>query len=157
MIYVFDNDAFRIMSHYYPTTFKTLWENMDLLADTGELISVKDVVREIESKLPNLGFLEPWIKKQKKIFVAPEPNEMLFVAEIFRIAHFRMEMGEQAILRGDPHADPFLIAAAKVRSGTVVTQEKWKPNSGKIPNVCDHFGVPHMTIEKFFQTQSWTF
>jgi hypothetical protein len=54
-------------------------------------------------------------------------------------------------------ADPFVIAAAAIRGGTVVTQEHLKPNAAKIPNVCDHFGIPWTDVEGFMVHQSWNF
>jgi hypothetical protein len=157
MIYIFDNDALRVLSHYYPDTFKSLWQNIDDMIAKGEFLSVKEVHHEIEKKLPALGFMEEWIKRQKHIFCVPSIEEMQFVGEIFKIAHFQQSMGQNEILRGDPHADAFLVASAKIRGGTVVTQEKWKPQAAKIPNVCQHFGVPCINTEEFLKQQNWTF
>ncbi|MFY9611452.1 MAG: DUF4411 family protein [Blastocatellia bacterium] len=66
-------------------------------------------------------------------------------------------MSQKALLKGTPVADPFVIAAAAVRGGTVVTQEQPKPNAAKIPNVCDHFGVAWTDLEGFMNQQNWTF
>ncbi len=56
-----------------------------------------------------------------------------------------------------PVADPFVIACARVNSGTVVSQEKFKPNAAKIPNVCAHFAIPCMDLEGFMRAQNWSF
>ena len=50
-----------------------------------------------------------------------------------------------------------MIACAKVRGGTVVTEERLKPHAAKIPNVCQHFSVPCMDLEAFMQQQGWSF
>jgi hypothetical protein len=60
-------------------------------------------------------------------------------------------------LQGKPVADPFVIAKAKIVQGTVVTQELWKDNSAKLPNVCDHFNIPCIDLENFMEKEDWTF
>jgi hypothetical protein len=60
-------------------------------------------------------------------------------------------------MTGQPVADPFLIAAAQCCGGTVVTQERLKPNAAKIPNVCQHFGASCMTFEGFLKAKGWSF
>jgi hypothetical protein len=79
------------------------------------------------------------------------------VAEIFRISHFQGLIGQKQRLKGDPVADPFVIACAKVRGGSVVTEEQFKPNAAKIPNVCQHFNVPCIDLEEFMHQQKWSF
>jgi hypothetical protein len=60
-------------------------------------------------------------------------------------------------MKGEPVADPFVIACVKIKVGTVVTQEQLKPNAAKIPNVCSHFNVPCIDLERFMQQQGWAF
>ncbi len=54
-------------------------------------------------------------------------------------------------------ADPFVIAKAAVAERTVVTMEQRQPNAVKIPNICEHFGIPCMTLEDFMETEDWEF
>jgi hypothetical protein len=56
-----------------------------------------------------------------------------------------------------PVADPFVIACAKIRGGTVVTEERLKPNAARIPNICQHFGIPCTNLEGFMQLMGWNF
>jgi hypothetical protein len=157
MIYVIDNDSLRVLSHYYPKTFESLWNNIGDLIARGEFLSVKEVHNEIESKLPNLGFMDGWIKTNKHIFLPPSMNEMLCVTEIYKIRKFREAVKTDSNGRAIPHADALLVASAKIRGGTVVTQERWKEHSDKIPNVCEHFEVPCINVEKFLEDNSWVF
>jgi len=60
-------------------------------------------------------------------------------------------------LQGKPVADPFVIAKAKISEGWVVTQEKLKENSAQIPNVCKHFGIPCINLERFMEKEGWQF
>ena len=87
----------------------------------------------------------------------PTAAELQFVAQIFQIKHFQSLIGEQQRLKGTPVADPFVIACAKIKGGTVVTEEQLKPQAAKIPNVCAHFNVPCIDLEKFMQQQAWAF
>jgi hypothetical protein len=71
--------------------------------------------------------------------------------------HFQALIGEKQRLMGTPVADPFVIACAKIRQGTVVTEERLKPHAAKIPNVCQHVSVPCIDLETFMQKQGWSF
>ena len=84
----------------------------------------------------------------------------------FQVKHFQSLIGIQQRLKGTPVADPFVIACARIKQGTVVTEEGWlrpsdklvpKPNAAKIPNVCAHFKVPCVDLEEFMQQQGWAF
>lgn len=35
--------------------------------------------------------------------------------------------------------------------------ELLKPNAAKIPNICDHFKIPCMTLEQFMEAEGWVF
>jgi hypothetical protein len=50
-----------------------------------------------------------------------------------------------------------VVAAGKVRKATVVTEEAFKNNSAKIPNVCAYFDVPCIDLEGFAAELKWKF
>ena len=156
MRYVFDSDSLiNLFMHYYPRRFPTLWEQFDALVSGGELISVREVFNEIGSRKDSLG---TWAKKQKNIlFLETTFEEFKFVAEIFQVRHFQAMIRKQERLKGKPVADPFVIARAKILNACVVTQEKKTENAAKIPNVCDHFGIPCINLEGFMEKENWTF
>ena len=156
MRYVFDSDSLiNLFMHYYPRRFPTLWEQFDALVSVGELISVREVFNEIGSRKDSLG---TWAKKQKNIlFLETTFEEFKFVAEIFQVRHFQAMIRKQERLKGKPVADPFVIARAKILNACVVTQEKKTENASKIPNVCDHFGIPCINLEGFMEKENWTF
>jgi hypothetical protein len=35
--------------------------------------------------------------------------------------------------------------------------ELLKPHAAKIPNICQHFTVPCMTLEEFMEAEGWRF
>jgi Domain of unknown function (DUF4411) len=91
------------------------------------------------------------------VFTTPTAEETEFVGRILAVPHFQQLIGTKARLTGTPVADPFVIACAAVRDGTVVTEEKTKPNSAKIPNVCEHFAISCLNLEKFMRAVGWSF
>lgn len=165
MIYVFDTSSIRALQHFYPRIFKKIWVDLDSLVQTGNFVSTREVFNELERQAVSEEVLN-WAKKHKTIFTIPAPAEQQFVAEIFRVKHFQGLIDAQHRLKGMPVADPFVIACAKAKNGTVVTEEGWlhpsqtltlKPNAAKIPNVCRHFKIPCVDLEEFMHQQGWTF
>ena len=155
MIYVFDANSLSELNAYYPDIFKAFWTRFDALVANGEIISTREVRPEVERS--GKDNIIGWIKAHGQIFTMPSAPETAFVAQIFAIPHFQALIGQKALLRGTPVADPFVIACAHAHGGTVVTQEKLKPNAAKIPNVCEHFGIPCIDLERFMRDQNWSF
>jgi len=156
MKYVFDSDSLiNLFRHYYPGRFPSLWEKFHALFTAGKLISVREVFNEIGSSEDSLAI---WSKEKKKtLFTEPSIEELEFVGEIFKVQHFQAMIRKQERLKGKPVADPFVIARAKITGACVVTQEKKTKNAAKIPNVCDHFGIPCINLEGFMEKENWTF
>ena len=98
-----------------------------------------------------------WAKTHKEIFLKPNREELVFVTEIFKVEHFRTLIRKKERLQGKPVADPFIIGKAKISNGIVVTQEQWKKNSAKLPNVCEYFKVECIDLEFFMEKENWTF
>jgi hypothetical protein len=156
VIYVFDTSSLSKLKHFFPGVFKSVWTGLDALVLSGNLISTREVWNEIERGDVD-AHTNQWLKQRKQIFTTPTGPELQFVAQIFQTRHFQALIGEKQRLTGTPVADPFVIACAKVRGGTVVTEERLKPQAAKIPNVCEHFSVPCMDLETFMQQQGWSF
>jgi len=156
MKYVFDSDSLiNLFRHYYPERFPSLWEKFHALVSAGELISVREVFNEIGTSEDSLAI---WAKEQKKtLFTEPTIEELEFVGEIFQLRHFQAMIRKQERLKGNPVADPFVIARAKISEGWVVTQEKLKENAAQIPNVCKHFRIPCINLEGFMEKEGWQF
>ena len=155
MIYVFDTNTICVLKNYYPKRFPSLWTNLNGLVGTI-ITSVAEVHRELD-RHSAADFLDDWIKENKGIFHKPCIAEQKIVGEIFAVPHFQNLISQKALLEGTPVADPFVIASAKYRCGTVVTEEVLKPNAAKIPNVCGHFDIPCINLETFMDHQGWKF
>ncbi len=134
MIYSFDTSALgTLFNSYYPARFPTLWKQFDRLIDSGTIVSTREVLRELDG-VSNTD-LEKWCKDNAAIFSVPIAAEGAFVAQIYRVPHFQQNIEQKKLLKGGKNADPFVIAKAKVEAGTVVTLEKPRPNSVKIPTI----------------------
>ncbi|MFD1674951.1 PIN domain-containing protein [Alicyclobacillus fodiniaquatilis] len=155
--YIFDTSAFRtLFKNYYESRFPTLWDNFASLIKAGKIESVREVANEINS-YPEVDRLMVWAKSNSSIFSIPTLEEQRVVQQIFQVSHFNDLVSRKVILSGKPCADPFLIARAKTANCYLITQEEYKPNSAKIPNVCEHFQVNCTDLEGFMTLENWNF
>ena len=129
---------------------------MEDFVSSGKVISVREVYKELDGS-PTRQHLREWIKINRKMFEKATAAEVEMIAEIFSLSHFQQLISKKQTLRAGPVADPFVIAAAGCRDGCVVTEEKWKKNAAKIPNVCEHFGIECRDLEGFLFENNWKF
>lgn len=156
MTYVFDNSPLStLFRNYYRRRFPSLWQHFDDLVDSGEIISTREVLREIEDG--PIQDLRDWAGQHGDLFTTPNAEEGAFVAQIYAVEHFQQNIERQKMLKGGRNADPFVIAKAAVTQCAVVTMEIRKPNAAKIPNICDHFGIPCRSLEEFMEIEAWEF
>lgn len=156
MIYISDTSSLIVLKNFYPDRFPSLWAGIGGLVKDERLISVREVRNELES-YNDSDFIQGWAESNKSIFLTPTNEELLFVSQIFKVKHFQALINQKNLLTGKPVADPFVIAAAKIKGGCVVTQEGKKPNAAKIPNICDHFGIKYVNLEGLMKNESWAF
>lgn len=139
-MYVIDTSVVSALHrNYYRARFVSLWKRFDEMVAAGGLTSTREALRELED-LGGNGY--GWALKNPDLFTVPDAKEGTFVTKIYVVAHFQANMEKQKLLRGGRNADPFLIARAVATGATVLTMEQLKPNAAKIPNICQHFGVP---------------
>jgi hypothetical protein len=153
---VFDTSSLIVLKNFYRGTFPSLWSGLEQLVAKGSLISTREVFNELHN-YNDADYVQEWARNHKTIFATPSNDELQFVARIFQIPHFQAMIGRKELLKGTPVADPFVIAASAIKQGTVVTQEKLKPNAVKLPNICQHFGIPYTDLEGFMAQQRWNF
>lgn len=143
-----------MFKYYYPERFPSLWKKFDQLVEDEQIISVKEVSRELEGQE---DLLSRWVKDNKSFFQLPASNEFKIVTDIFQIPHFQTLIRKQERLLGKPVADPFVIAKAQSIGGCVITTEKYKENAAQIPNICKHFNISCKDLEGFMKEEDWTF
>jgi hypothetical protein len=152
MKYIFDSGPFIDCRYYFPNIFKTYWCKLNQLAHDKNILSVKEVYNEI---LRGSDIISEWADKNKEIFEKPTSDEFSIVSEI--LSNHRELIRAMNISGGTPVADPFIIAKAKVNNLIVVTQETYRENAHKIPNICKELGVEYMSLEKFMNSEGWEF
>jgi len=157
MLYVFDTSSIRILGYYYPKHFPTFWNEFEEAVNQGVVVSVREVRRELPGRISYDPWLLKWFEDRKHIFLEPSNEEGVVLSDIFSVPHFQGLIKQRQQQQGGLVADPFIIACAKARMGTVVTEEKEKKNAPQIPNVCKHFDVGCVTFEGFLQERDWKF
>lgn len=146
-----------LFDYYYDSRFPTLWKRFYQFVESGQIVSVREVKNEIYGHHNKERRINQWAKQSSELFTTPTLEEMQFVQEIFEVEHFQVIISRKNLLRGKPVADPFVIAKAKVINGTVVTNEANKLHGAKIPNICEHFNVKCVNLEKFMEVEGWSF
>jgi predicted nucleic acid-binding protein len=154
-MYVLDTSVISALHrNYYRSRFVSLWKAFDDMLGAGKFTSTREALRELE----DLGG-DPldWANANPDLFVVPDAQEGLFVSRIYAVEHFQANIERQKVLTGGRNADPFLIARAASIGGTVVTMEQLRPNAAKIPNICEHFEVPYLDLQRFMEKEDWVF
>jgi hypothetical protein len=156
MTYVFDSNSFIVLGHYFPTRFPSFWERFDACVSDGRILSVKEVLRELDNKNTRPHLLD-WVAANRRIFLTPSSQETDFVREIFSNCQYQTMIKQEKVLTGGPAADPFVIALAKIRVACVVTEETKKDGAVRIPTVCECYGIDCTNLEGFMIREGWVF
>ena len=152
MKYSFDTSAL-INPWYklYPSdVFPKVWEYLSDTIDKDLVVAHITVIQEIEDEE-----LKEWVIQRKKLEFQPDESIQKLASEIQskfpKIVRPSAKVG----------ADPFVIALAKQYELTVVSEEilknSEKKDRGKIPYVCEKYGVKHINFLGFMREMQWTF
>ena len=140
-VYWVDTCSFTSLARVYPReNFEAVWTLIEALVKAGRLRSVEEVRVELDAQDDDLSV---WASHNESLFVPLESDIQVEARMILSRNRTLIDVNTQ---KGS--ADPFLIAAARVRGGVVVTEEKHSggPNKVKIPDVCDVLGVECITL-----------
>ena len=150
--FVFDTSSFiepwvRRLPH---DVFPGYWARLGGATASGEVISPIEVLHEVAKKQDDLY---KWLKERSKAFVELDSPQQQAVREILA----RFDKLVKAHKR-QTAADSFVIALARVRGFSVVTEESsGKVSQPKIPDVCAHYGIKCMNVIEFVRKQNWSF
>lgn len=150
MTYCMDTSALiAAWNERYPIeNFPRFWELLDELIGEGRLYSPRDVKKEVTKKEDGL---RSWLDQRTNMFVELEED----IQNDARLILAEFPLLTKQIAGRNP-ADPFVIALAKARSYTVVTQEGMgSPTRPRIPLVCNHYGVDCMDILGLVRNENW--
>ncbi|PZS35023.1 MAG: DUF4411 domain-containing protein [Pseudonocardiales bacterium] len=152
MAYCFDTSALlQCWARYYPMdVFPGLWDRLDAMIRGGELVAPDEVGREIAKQDDGLN---TWVKDRPELLIPLDD-------EIQRATSDVLDAFPELVkeLSGRNQADPFVVALARVRGLTVVTQEKGGSQMRpRIPMVCRQVDVECMDVVSFIRDRGWTF
>ncbi len=135
---------------YPPTVFAGLWDRLDELIHDGRLWSSVEVLRELEKRDDDVY---EWASERSSIFLPIDDGIQQAVLKVLE-SHPRL-MGARA---NRNHADPFVIATATDKELAVVTEENnGKQEKPRIPDVCEHYGLPCSKVLAMIQQEGWVF
>ena len=151
MKYVLDTGVFRKLLSSYPKggVFKSHWEQIDDGLKRQELISVDECYEELIRYYNEENDDRKWLKDRKSYFHYPSSEESLFIKELLKNKKYQEMIHYKNIISNAPSADPFVVAKAKIENATLVTIEERKPNSSRMPTVCDDLGIRAISYEDF--------
>lgn len=149
--YVVDASAWIDIGRFHPRDiFVTLWHRLDSLIAAGDLISPEDVLRELERGADDLA---EYLETKAGLFLPLDEAQQTAVAEVLAACP------TLANAEGERNrADPFVVALARIRGGSVVSQERTRGGaSGRysIPDACAHFTIPCLRWLDFLREVGW--
>ena len=144
--------VFRKEMPYYKGHFKTLWLNIYKMIKSEEIISHIEVYKEIMDGDGD-DELSKWTKDHKNIFKDYNmPDESDFIKNIGK--KFEKFLHQEKMK--PYHADPWIVAQAKINNLIVITEEsKVRPQG--IPNVCRNFKVESIELFDLIKKNNWIF
>lgn len=134
---------------YPPDNFPKFWIYLERLVDEGRVRAPVAVLDETEKKSKDL---HAWLKARPALFIDYEEEIQLEVRAILsRYQRLVMEKKQRYA------ADPFIIATARVKGLTIVTEEKptFSLNRPNIPDVCRDMGLDCMSLIELIRAEAW--
>jgi len=131
--------------------FPSVWAQIENLIRTGDLKASPMVLEELERQEDDL---HAWAAAKPEMFTDLDDAQQQEVRAIMATHPGMVQPGEDRV-----NADPFVIALARCRGLTVVSEERrsGNPNTPKIPNVCAARGVPCVNLLGMMGDLGWRF
>jgi hypothetical protein len=150
--YSFDTSAWlQCWARFYPRdVFPALWERLEDMLDSGKVVCSDEVLRELSKEEDDLT---AWLRAKPEVFVELSEEIQDATNEILAAhPYIAKEFARRT------HADPFVVAVAKVHDCTVVTQEgRGSEAKPRIPLVCEALDIPCIDVISFIRQEGWTF
>lgn len=156
MTYIIDTSSFIVMGHFFPNRFPSFWERFNQCVDEGEVLSVREVYHELDNGLAR-PHLRLWLDEHRGLFLIPQSEETEFVREMFSTSRFQTLIRQKYLLTSKPIADPFVIAAGRVKGACIVTEEAKNDTAIRIPNICEHYRIECISLEELMEREGWAF
>jgi predicted nucleic acid-binding protein len=156
--YVVDNNVMITLMAYHPQdkpTYQAIWDEIEALIKQKNIFSSMVVYDEIMRYLGKDDRLKKWaISHKKRFFISPDEETWRLAQDI--VKKFPDLVDKKKLQTGEPNADPFLIALAKSRGATIITQER-KDLPNRIPMVASHYSVKSIDLYEFFEERKLKF
>src|SRR3990172_1090878 len=152
--YYIDTSALIDLKVRYPKNnpaFKAIWDEIERLIKEDCMFTVKHVEDEIIKYQGKDDFLKKWMDAHKKRLIIPMDSDIWTAGEKVMNEHPEL-LDKKKLANNDPEADPFLVALAYVKGGTIITQES-KDNPNKIPMVARNYKIKCIDLFEFFNEQ----
>ncbi|MBX7174426.1 MAG: DUF4411 family protein [Pyrinomonadaceae bacterium] len=144
---------------YPPEVFTSLWNDIENLINSGDLVSTEEVLTELTAGNDDLSV---WASKQTNFFLPLDGKIQVEAANILADPINSKVIDTRKV--GKNEADIWVIATAKVNNLTVITDEKYVqpidvPNARKISirNVCENINIPHLNFLEFIKDCKWKY
>ena len=151
-VFVVDASALIDLETWFrKATFPSLWQKLLDMADQGLLICPRAVLGELEKKSENL---HKCLKHNPALASDEVTVNIIEITKRLDKKYPKLKIGERRSTPNPRSADPWIVALALHKNGTVVSSEKSKPNAMevyKIPDACRLEGVPCMKLPDFFE------
>ncbi len=141
--FVIDTCSLTHLNRTYPLDmFKPVWDKVEEMIESQELISIEEVFIELEAQD---DALLDWAKaKRSNGFFKPLSADIQGNAKKILMTHPNLI----DLKKSKSSADVFLIALAMAVNGSVITEEKPSggPQKSKIPDVCSHYSIKCISL-----------
>lgn len=151
--FTIDSDVLIHLKNHYPRdVFPTIWDNFELLIE-GAIVCICRFV-QIEIQRGNDALIE-WVDSLDGFVCDPTEAELELASVISNLFPGWVREDSNA-------ADPFVIAHAKIKSHTVVSDENTAspsvaPQNQKLPSVAATQGVTVIKLLQFARQMNWSF
>ncbi len=163
MIYLLDTNSFIEAGnrHYRMQVVPGFWEWLTTSHEQITIQSITPVFEELTDNQHNPDELSNWAKENHELFVPVTDVEIQEkLKEIANYLNGQKHYSRETINHFLSGADPWLIAAANVKSAKIVTHEKLVPSSSrkiKIPNIARQYDIPYLDIFDLLELSKRTF
>lgn len=133
--------------------FREFWLRFEERVDRSVIVASREVYEELSKRSDEVF---AWAKARRSMFV--ETDRELIDAQR-EIVHCMPELVDTR--KGKSKADPWVIALAKVRGLTVISEEipvASDPNARpRIPDACNRFGIRCVSLFGMARMEEWRF
>ena len=150
--YIIDANILIDFNDYLPMDiYETQWKMIGDNIENGKIILCEAVFNEIKKSVE----LKEWLSDFKSLVIPCYENNILVEAKVIVNEYPKLievnNPGEQS--------DPYVIALAKLKGFTVLTNEKYSEGGKKIkiPFICKEMSIKCINTHEFYRIENWKF